>query len=384
MQTTVLDAGGGGPAIHTMQRKIIHIDMDAYYASVEQRDRPELRDVPLVVGGDPASRAVVCSASYLARQFGVRSAMSCAKAQRLCPHAVFLAPRIGHYADISRQIRAIFLSATPLVEPLSLDEAYLDVTENLLGETSATRIAIHLKERIRNELQLTASAGVGPNKFIAKVASDLKKPDGLVVVPPQRVSEFVARLSLDKLWGVGPVTAKRLATAGFHTTADLRAAPLSDVQAVVGSFATFLVDLAHGRDDRPVCSHHERKSVGTETTLSQDSLDVLALSRLAADLADEVAADLRRIGKPARTLTLKVKYGDFTSITRSRTFAFATDDPQQLVPAALELLRNSTEVGKRAIRLLGVSASGLGADLKEPKYSRQLLLPLELAVKSGQ
>lgn len=358
-----------------MQRKIIHIDMDAYYASVEQRDRPELRSVPVVVGGDPASRAVVCSASYLARQFGIRSAMSCAKAQRLCPHAVFLPPRIGHYAEISRQIRAIFLSATPLVEPLSLDEAYLDVTENLLGEPSATRIAVHLKERIRAELQLTASAGVGPNKFIAKVASDLKKPDGLVVVPPHRVDEFVARLSIDKLWGVGPVTAKRLTTAGFHTTADLRAAPLADVVAVVGSFARFLVDLAHGRDDRPVSGHHERKSVGTETTLAQDSLDVPELSRLIADLADEVAADLRRIGKPARTLTLKVKYADFTSITRSRTFPAATDDPQQLIPAALDLLKTTTEVGRRAIRLLGVSASGLGAEIKEPKLTRQLQLP---------
>ncbi len=358
-----------------MQRKIIHIDMDAYYASVEQRDRPELRDVPLIVGGDPASRAVVCSASYLARQYGVRSAMSCAKAQRLCPQAVFLTPRIGHYAYISRQIRAIFLSATPLVEPLSLDEAYLDVTENLLGEASATRIAMHLKERIRSELQLTASAGVGPNKFIAKVASDLHKPNGLVVVPPHRVGEFVARLSIDRLWGVGPVTAKRLTAAGFHTTADLRAAPLSDVEAIVGSFAHFLVELAHGRDDRPVCSHHERKSVGSETTLAHDSTDAAALGRLAADLADEVAADLRRLGKPARTLTLKVKYADFTSITRSRTFAAATDDSPQLVAAALELLRTSTEVGRRPIRLLGVSASGLGPEVKEPKHSRQLILP---------
>lgn len=362
-------------------RKIIHLDMDAYYASVEIRERPELQGVPVVVGGSPQSRAVVCSANYLARRFGVRSAMSCAKAQRLCPQAVFLPPRIGLYAEISKQIREIFLSATPLVEPLSLDEAYLDVTQNLLGEPSATRIAMHLKQRIRDELHLSSSAGVGPNKFIAKVASDLKKPDGLVVVSPERVAEFVARLPVNKLWGVGPVTAKRLEQAGLKTTADLRAAPLSDLQAIVGSFAWFLVELAHGRDDRPVTPHHERKSVGAETTLAADSLDAEALEQLTAELADEVAADLRRIGKPGRTVTLKVKYSDFSTISRSRTLAAATDEAQTVVQIAVELLKGATEVGRRPIRLVGVSMSGLG-DLPqggrqvEVRRSAQMELPL--------
>lgn len=369
-----------GETVHN-PRKIIHLDMDAYYASVEIRERPELQGVPVVVGGSPQSRAVVCSANYLARRFGVRSAMSCAKAQRLCPQAVFLPPRIGLYAEISKQIREIFLSATPLVEPLSLDEAYLDVTQNLLGEPSATRIAMHLKQRIRDELHLSSSAGVGPNKFIAKVASDLKKPDGLVVVSPERVAEFVARLPVDKLWGVGPVTAKRLEQAGLKTTADLRAAPLGDLQAIVGSFAWFLVELAHGRDDRPVTPHHERKSVGAETTLAADSLDAEALEQLTAELADEVAADLRRIGKPGRTVTLKVKYNDFSTISRSRTLATATDDAQTVVQVAVELLKTATELGRRPIRLVGVSMSGLG-DLAqggrqvEVRRSAQMELPL--------
>lgn len=363
-------------------RKIIHLDMDAYYASVEMRERPELRDLPVVVGGSPQSRAVVCSANYLARRYGVRSAMSCAKAQRLCPQAVFLPPRIGLYAEISQQIREIFLSATPLVEPLSLDEAYLDVSDNLLGEPSATRIAVHLKQRIRDELQLTASAGVGPNKFIAKVASDLKKPDGLVVVAPERVAEFVARLPVDKLWGVGPVTAKRLQQAGLRTTADLRAAPIAELQAIVGSFAGFLVELAHGRDDRPVTPHHERKSVGAETTLAADSTDAAALEQLTAELADEVAADLRRIGKPGRTVTLKVKYSDFSTISRSRTLEAATDEPRLVVQTAVELLRSATELGQRPIRLIGVAMSGLGESAtagrkSAPRGSAQLELPLD-------
>lgn len=380
MSTEAQDSAAPGAA--PRPRKIIHLDMDAYYASVEIRERPELRDLPVVVGGSPQSRAVVCSANYLARRYGVRSAMSCAKAQRLCPQAVFLPPRIGLYAEISRQIREIFLSATPLVEPLSLDEAYLDVSDNLLGEPSATRIAVLLKQRIRDELQLTASAGVGPNKFIAKVASDLKKPDGLVVVAPERVEAFVARLPVDKLWGVGPVTARRLRDAGLATTAELRAAPLRDVEAVVGSFARFLVELAHGRDDRPVTPHHERKSVGAETTLAADSSDARALEQLTAELADEVAADLRRLGKPGRTVTLKVKYADFSTISRSRTLAAPTDDARVVVQTAVELLTSATEVGRRPIRLVGVSVSGLGEEVVAPRrggrVSAQLELPLAL------
>ncbi len=352
-------------------RKIIHIDMDAYYASVEVRDDPTLRGRPVVVGGSPQSRAVVCSASYEARRFGVKSAMSCARAARLCPTAVFLPPRFSAYVATSRQIREIFLACTPLVEPLSLDEAYLDVTENLLGEPSATRIAQSCKARIRDELQLTASAGVGPNKFIAKVASDLRKPDGLVVVPPEKVAAFVERLDVERLWGVGPKTARRLRERGFATTADIRAAGLAALETAVGSFAPWLWELAHGRDDRPVQPHHERKSLGSETTLSEDSLDLAMLARLVAQLAWEVADGLDRTDAPARTVTLKVKYADFKLCTRSRSPATPVREALEIAEIAVDLLRTATEAGRRPVRLVGVSLHGFG----ERAQGRQLALP---------
>lgn len=339
--------------------KIIHIDMDAFYASVEQRDRPELRGRPVVVGGDPRGRGVVSTASYEARPFGVRSAMSAAKAHRLCPHAVFLKPDFSKYTAVSRQIRAIFHSVTDLVEPLSLDEAYLDVTANHWGEPSATRVAMEVRRRIQAETGLTASAGVGPNKFIAKVASDFQKPDGLTVVPPERVDEFVSKLSVERLWGVGPATSRRLHELGFRTAGELRSAGLSMLESEFGRFGRFIWELAHGRDERQVESAREPKSRGSETTFSRDVTDLFRLAGVLREQAAEVSEDLKRISRAGRTVTIKVRYPDFSTVTRSRTLARPTDDPEEIARVAIELLETRTEVGVRPVRLLGVSVSGM-------------------------
>lgn len=339
--------------------KIIHVDMDAFYASVEQRDRPELRGKPVVVGGPPDSRGVVCAASYEARKFGVRSAMSCAKAYRLCPRAEFIFPNIAKYRKVSHQIQQIFLDVTPLVEPLSLDEAYLDVTENALNEPLARKVAQHIKTRIKIETGLTASAGVGPNKFIAKLASDHSKPNGLVVVAPQRVAEFIDKLPVERFWGVGPKTAERLKRQGLHTALDIRARTARDLEGLFGSMGPYLFELAHGRDHRRVESEREAKSIGSETTFDEDLLDILDIKKQVTDQAHEVAAELQSIDRPARTVTLKIKYSDFKSITRSRTLPMRTDRAETIERVAHELLTENTEAGRRPVRLVGVSVSSL-------------------------
>lgn len=236
--------------------------MDAFFASVEQRDRPELRGKPIVVGGSPDGRGVVASCSYEARKFGVRSAMSCRKALRLCPKVIFVRCDFSKYKTVSRQIREIFHSITDLVEPLSLDEAYLDVTQNKLNEPYATKLAVHIRERIRNELHLTASAGVGPNKFIAKVASDYKKPDGLCVVTPEKAKAFVAALPVERLWGVGPATAKKLHERGLKTALDIRNNAKEDLVRWFSGFGAFLHDLSNAIDNRAVCPYREPKKIG--------------------------------------------------------------------------------------------------------------------------
>ncbi|MCM2323847.1 MAG: DNA polymerase IV [Oligoflexia bacterium] len=340
-------------------RKIIHIDMDAFFASVEQRDRPELIGKPVVVGGDPEGRGVVAAASYEARRFGIRSAISAAKAKRLCPNAVFLRPDFAKYSKVSRQIREIFLSVTPLVEPLSLDEAYLDVTENLLHEPLASKIALQLKERIRRETGLTASAGVAPNKFVAKVASDFRKPDGLVVVPPEKVLEFVAKLPVGKLWGVGPVTEKKLQSMGIWTAADLRVRSPVELEAALGSFGGFLHGLARGEDSRPVEPERESKSCGAERTFERDLLELDELVAILRELVEEVAEWLQKAERPGRTITLKLRYADFRTITRSRTLEARTHDPLRILAAAEKLLRENTDAGTVPARLIGVSVSGL-------------------------
>ena len=340
-------------------RKILHIDMDAFFASVEQRDRPDLRGRPVLVGGDPHGRGVVAAASYEARAFGISSAMTCAEARRRCPEAVFLTPDLRRYLEASRRIHEIFQSVTPLVEPLSLDEAFLDVTVNTLGEPLAREVARHLKARIQGEVGLTASAGAAPNKFVAKVASDLRKPDGLVVVAPARVADFVAGLPVERLWGVGPATATRLHELGARTAADLRAVPVERLVRVLGKTGAVLHDLAHGIDPRLVEPHRELKSRGAETTFPRDVTDPPRLLEELERLAVRVGRGLSRMARAGRTVTLKLRYADFTTITRSRTLPVPTSDSRRIAQTAAALLDSSTEADRRPVRLVGVSVSGL-------------------------
>lgn len=339
-------------------RKIIHVDMDAFFASVEQRDRPELRGLPVIVGGDPKSRAVVCAASYEVRRFGVKSGMPCSKAYRLCPQAIFIPPDFKKYSAVSQTIRSIFLSITPKVEPLALDEAFLDVTTNLLNEPLAMKLAKLIKDKIFAQTGLTASAGVGPNKFIAKLASDLKKPDGLVVIPPEKVAAFVERLPVEQLWGVGPATTTKLHALGIYHTGQLREASLRELEGSLGSFASFLHGLARGEDNREVETDSETKSCGSETTFAKDLLDHSEIAAHISRLVEEVCEELERIERPAKTFTLKVRYNDFSTITRSRALPFHTQDPADVWLAMTQLIEK-TEIGSRPVRLVGVSAHQL-------------------------
>jgi DNA polymerase-4 len=338
-------------------RRILHIDMDAFYASVEQRDDPALAGRPVAVGGQPDRRGVVAAASYEARVFGVRSAMSMAKAIRLCPSLVIVPPDFGRYRAASNAVFALFREVTPLVEPLSLDEAYLDVTENQWGEPLATRVAKRLKERIRQETRLTASAGVAPNKFLAKIASGWKKPDGLTVISPDKVEPFLQQLQVDALWGVGPVTARKLRARGIERLVDVRTAHPGLLRDTVGSLADWLRQLADGLDDRPVTPNRETKSSGSENTYAHDITDLAAVRDGIAGMAADAARWLGRRDLLARTVTIKVRYGDFTTITRSHT-APPTRDEAELVERAVRLL-DRTEAGRRPIRLLGVSVHNL-------------------------
>lgn len=332
--------------------------MDAFYASVEQRDQPRLQGKPVVVGGRPDSRGVVASASYEARGFGVKSAMSCSQAKRLCPQAVFIYPRFDAYTEASDRIREIFLQVTPRVEPLSLDEAYLDVTENLLNEPSATRIAKWIKEKIKAETGLTASAGVAPNKFVAKIASDLKKPDGLVVISPEQVIDFVAKLPIEKLWGVGPATATRLHRLGLRTVLDIRHTSKDLLHAELGKFGDFLQALSRGVDDREVEAEWDPKSRGSENTFDKDTTDFEILRATLNEQAEEICEWLKRTDHLARTITIKVRYADFKTITRSRTLYFPSDRARILEEVAAQLLAHGTEAGEKPVRLIGLSASG--------------------------
>src|SRR5215467_624430 len=336
-----------------MIRRIIHVDMDAFYASVEQRDNPALRGKPLAVGGQPSQRGVVAAASYEARAFGVHSAMSMAQAVRLCPALTIVRPDFTRYKAASQTVFSIFREVTPLVEPLSLDEAYLDVTENAWHEPLATPVARRLKERIRAETGLTASAGVAPNKFLAKIASGWKKPDGLTVVSPERVERFLQELPVDALWGVGPVTAKKLKARGVERLVDVRTVDPVLLREAVGSMADWLRQLSNGVDDRPVVPNRETKSSGSENTYPQDLTDLGQIREEIADMAAGVVSWLARKSVLARTVTIKVRYSDFTTITRSHS-APPTRDSDALIRRAVQLL-DKTEAGRRPVRLLGVS-----------------------------
>jgi DNA polymerase-4 len=338
-------------------RRILHVDMDAFYASVEQRDRPELRGQPVAVGGRPSSRGVVAAASYEARAFGVRSAMPMSRAVRLCPSLVIVPPDFGRYKAASNAVFAIFREVTPLVEPLSLDEAYLDVTENAWGEPLGTAVARRLKACIREHTGLTASAGVAPNKFLAKIASGWKKPDGLTVISPDRVEPFLQKLPVDALWGVGPVTAGKLRARGIERLVDVRSVEVAALRETVGSLAEWLKQLANGIDTRPVVPNREVKSSGSENTYAEDVVDLEMIRNEIAGMAAHAAAWLNRRQLLARTVTIKVRYDDFTTITRSHT-APATSDGQDLTARAVRLLEK-TEAGARPVRLLGVSVHNL-------------------------
>ena len=334
--------------------------MDAFYASVEQRDDPALRGRPVAVGGQPNQRGVVAAASYEARQFGVHSAMSMAKAIRLCPQLVIVPPDFARYKAASSRIFGLYREVTPLVEPLSLDEAYLDVTDNAWHEPIATEVAKRLKKRIREETQLTASAGVAPNKFLAKIASGWKKPDGLTVIHPDKVEPFLQQLPIDALWGVGPVTAKKLRARGIERMVDVRAASPEVLREAVGSLAEWLVQLARGEDDREVEPNREAKSSGSENTYPEDLTDIAVIRQEVAEMAGHAIAWLSRKQLYARTVSIKVRYSDFSTITRSHS-STPTRDEAELTLRAVRLL-DKTDAGQRPVRLLGVSVHNFCTD----------------------
>jgi len=346
-------------------RKIIHVDMDAFYASVEQRDNPELKGRPVAVGG--GHRGVVAAASYEARKYGVRSAMPSVTAKRRCPELTFVKPRFDVYRAVSQQIREIFAAYTDLVEPLSLDEAYLDVTEDRLGLGSARAIAEDIRRRIREETQLTASAGVSYCKFIAKLASDHRKPDGLCVITPDKGPEFVASLPVSRFHGVGPVTAQKMERLGILTGADLQAWSLPQLQAHFGSSADWYWRICRGIDHREVKPDRPYKSVSAERTFDEDLSDP---ERLAAELeriAGYAWARVERAEVSGRTVTLKVKFGDFTNITRSKSFAVPVPDQAAFTEAGQALLAALQPVPK-GIRLLGLGLHNLNeGDAEAPR-----------------
>ena len=356
-------------------RRIVHVDMDAFYASVEQRDRPEWRGQPVVVGGSPDQRGVVAAASYEARTFGVHSAMPMSRAVRLCPSLIIVRPDFQKYRAVSQQVFEIFRSVTPLVEGLSLDEAYLDVTENAWGETLGTGVARRLKAEIRSATSLTASAGVAPNKFLAKIASGWQKPDGLTVIPPEKVESFLQRLPVDALWGVGPVTTRKLRARGIERLVDVRAADPRVLREAVGSLADWLQQLARGEDDRPVVPDHDPKSSGSENTFARDLTDIHEMRNEVSEMARDAARWLARHERYARTVTIKVRYYDFTTITRSHSDE-PTRDEEAIVARAVALL-DRTDVSSRAVRLLGVSVHNLLTELVETA-APQPTLPFEL------
>jgi DNA polymerase-4 len=355
-------------------RKILHIDMDAFYASVEQRDNPALRGKPVAVGGDPTTRGVVAAASYEARTFGVRSAIPMSRAVRLCPSLVIVRPDFQKYRTVSQQVFALYREVTPLVEPLSLDEAYLDVTENSWGEPLGVNVAKRLKQAIKDTTRLTASAGVAPNKFLAKIASGWKKPDGLTVVAPERMEKFLEGLPVDALWGVGPVTAAKLREHGIEKLTDVRKRSQADLEAVVGSLAPWLIDLAHGRDDRRVEPNRPSKSASSERTYASDLSGMSEIRQEVDRMARDVAGWLQKRGITARTVNIKVRYDDFTTVTRSHSVPQMTDDTESIVSRALTLLAK-TDAGARPVRLLGVGVHNLSTDEEEVVESPELRLP---------
>ncbi|WP_372776313.1 DNA polymerase IV [Mangrovibacterium sp.] len=350
--------------MHAEDRKIIHVDMDAFFASVEQRDNPALRGKPVVVGGE-RERGVIAAASYEARKYGVRSAMSSVLAKRKCPSLIFVRPSFEKYKTVSCQIREIFFEYTDLVEPLSLDEAFLDVTEAKKGKPSATLIAREIKQRIKEVTGLTASAGVSYCKFLAKVASDVNKPDGLFVITPDRAEDFLNELDIKKFFGIGRVTAEKLNKQGIYKGADLKKMEQGELIRQFGKAGAYYYKIVRGIDDRPVVPSRERKSLGAENTFLTDYVELDDLTEQLLKIEAEVWRRLQRSQSYGRTLTLKIKFADFEQITRSRTVADLIKTEEHLHRLAHDLLKNELPFVK-GIRLLGLTISNFPHEEKGP------------------
>ena len=340
------------------RRTIIHADLDAFYASVEQLDNPELQGKPVVVGGSPEGRGVVAAASYEARVFGIRSAMPMSRALRLCPDLIRVSPRFDRYHEMSRVVMGIFRSVTPLIEPLSLDEAFLDVTGRHEEYGDAKGLAEYLKREVKSETGLTLSIGLGTNKTVAKIASDMKKPDGLCIVPPGREASFLAPLAVRKLWGIGPKSEQALVAAGFTTIGDLARCDPVRLEQLFGRRGRELWDMANGRDDREIVTDYERKSVGAENTFPRDLPDGPELRAEAGRLAREVASRLREVRMRSRTVAIKLRYHNFHTITRQTSRAEPTDDEDDIREAVEGLLTTVSKPEDR-FRLLGIHCSNL-------------------------
>jgi DNA polymerase-4 len=360
-----------------IMRKIIHIDMDAFYASVEQRDNPEYRGKPLIVGGPPEGRGgVVATASYEARKFGIHSAMPSKKALQQCPEAIFIRPRFEAYKAVSKKIREIFHRYTDLVEPLSLDEAFLDVTADRQGIGSALDIAAFIKKSIKEELELTASAGVSINKFLAKIASDMKKPDGLTFIGPSAIASFMEKLPVEKFFGVGKVTAAKMKEMGLHTGRDVKALPEAELMKSFGKNGRFFYQIVRGIDDRPVEPNRETKSLSAEDTFPVDLTSFAEMKQELNRIAQTVSDRLQHYGLKGRTVSIKVRYSDFKLITRSRSFPQPVQDAEKIAAVACQLLEGTEPEGK-PVRLLGINISGFGETVSVPKSApakEQLLL----------
>lgn len=343
-------------------RQIIHVDMDAFYASVEQLDNPELAGKAVIVGGDPKGRGVVSAASYEARKFGVHSAMPMKRAAGLCPEAIVLPVRMGRYRDISLKMHEIFARFTPLIEPISLDEAFLDVTGSIGIWDSADEIGRAIKGAIKDETGLTASLGIAPNKFLAKLASDLDKPDGFVVVTEENKQQILDPLPVSRIWGIGKVSDKNLRLHGIETIKHLRQYPPADLRRITGNSFERLVELACGIDNRPVELPQQAKSISGERTFARDIDDTHTLLAVLMEQVEEVAMRLRSNGLRAKTITLKLRYGDFRTVTRSRSLRESSDVTETLWNAAKDIFEQWQRKTPGALRLIGFAASGLGSE----------------------
>ena len=355
----------------TLYRKIIHVDMDAFYASVEQRDHPALRGKPIAVG-HAGARGVVATASYEARKFGVHSAMPSAKARELCPQLIFVHSRMKHYQAVSRQVREIFERYTDIIEPVSIDEAFLDVTNNKIGAQTGLQIAKQIKKDIRDELGLIASAGVSYNKFLAKIASDYRKPDGLCVIHPDQAIEFIDRLPIEAFWGVGPATAKRLHALGINTAPQLRAMSLARLTELFGKAGLTYYNFVRGIDSREVTTHRERKSVGCEETFGKD-IRGKAIDEALEEVISELVKRVNRSGFKGKRLTLKVRFPDFTTLTRSSSGSQYLDRAETIRFLAKKLM-GAVSFPATGIRLLGLSVSKTELEVRASELTEQMRL----------